>query len=166
MPKILPNRSSKTLSAANMEAIKAAIQVILNNIGIRIIITDDDYKSLAKLADILKAICDNVFEVVQEDPSYLEDEQPIEEILKDKLYFEQTAEVLKLLYSLVFLYEREQGVAGAEYRNAIHNYEGNVKDKVKRGSSTAQLVLDKLNRIDRGTKPSPPTPPATPPAAK
>jgi hypothetical protein len=162
MPKILPNRSSKTLTAENMEAIKGALQVLVDNLGVRIVITDDEYKGLAKLGDFLKPICDSVFAIAQQDPTYLEDEQSVEEVQKDKVYNEQTADVLKSLYEVVFLYERENGTSGAEYRNAISNYEGNVKDKVKKGSSTAQLTLDKLNRIDRGTRVSPPSPPTTP----
>jgi hypothetical protein len=70
-------------------------------------------------------------------------------------------EVLRLLSKPVGIATRDGGVSGAEYRNAMFNYEGNVKGKVARGSTDAQLVLDKLNRIDRRTKPkAPPKPPA------
>lgn len=164
MPKILPNRSSKTLPATNVAAIKAAIQTLIDNLGDRVVITDDEYNALAKLGDILKPICDKVLEVVEEEPNYLEAEQPLEEVYKDKTYNEQMTELLKLLYNVVFIYEREQGTSGAEYRNSIANFEGNVKDKVKKGSSSAQLTLDKLNRIDRGTKASA-APTATAPTA-
>lgn len=158
MPKILENRSSKTLPAANLVAIKGAVQTIVDNLIPLVVITDDDYKALAKLGDVLKPICDEVLKVVEEAPNYLEDEQPVEEIHKDKTYYEQMAEILKLLSDVVFMVEREMGTCGAEYRNAIHNYEGNVKAKVKKGSSAAQLILDKLNRIDRGEKAAPSTP--------
>ncbi len=172
MPKILPNRSSKTLPAANLEAIKGAVKIIVDNLGTPIAITDADYDPLAKIGETTKLVCDDVFNVAEENPSYLEDEQPLEEVQKDKTYYEQMAEVLKLLSKPVGIATREAGVSGAEYRNAIFNYEGNVKSKVNRGSTEAQLVLDMLNRVDRRTKPkappSPtttPTPPPTPPAA-
>lgn len=164
MPKILPNRSSKTLTEAQVTAAKAAIQTVIDIIGTPIVITDDDYKVLAKMGDVLKPICDKVFEIAEENSSYLEDEQPVAEVQKDKTYFEQTTDILSSLYNAVFMYEREQGTSGAEYRNAMANYEENVKAKVKKGNApAAQLVLDKLNRIDRGAKPKPK--PATPPAA-
>lgn len=164
MPKILPNRISKTLSEADVVAAKAAIKVLTDILGTPVAITDDDYKVLAKMGDVLKPICDNVFKIAEANPSYLEDEQPVEEIQKDKTYFEQLSEILEPLKEVKSLYEREQGTTGAEYRNATSNYEGNVKAKVVKGNAPeAQLVLDKLNRIDRGTKPKPkpPTPPAT-----
>jgi hypothetical protein len=163
MPKILPNRSSKTLPAANMEAIKGAVQIIIDNLGTPIAITDADYDPLSKLGETTKFVCDDVFMVAEDNPSYLEDEQPLEEVQKDKTYYEQMTEVLKLLNKPVGIATREAGVSGAEYRNAIFNYEGNVKGKVARGSTEAQLVLDKLNRIDRRTKPKAPPPPPTPP---
>ncbi len=160
MPKILPNRSSKTLAAANMEAIEAAIQTIIDNLGTPIAITDADYDPLAKIGDTTKLVCDDVLKVAEENPSYLEAEQPLEEVHKDKTYNEQMAEVVKLLTKPLNIATREAGVSGAEYRNAIANFEGNVKGKVTKGSTDAQLVLDKLNRVDRRTKPkAPPTPP-------
>jgi hypothetical protein len=165
MPKILLNRSSKTLPAANMEAIKGAVQIIIDNLGTPIAIIDADYDPLSKLGETTKLVCDDVLEVAEENPTYLEDEQPLEEVQKDKTYYEQMTEVLKLLNKPVGIATREAGVSGAEYRNAIANYEGNVKGKVSRGSTEAQLVLDKLNRIDRRTKPKAPPPPPTPPAA-
>jgi hypothetical protein len=165
MAKILPNRISKTLSEGNVTAAKDAIKILIDILGTPVAISDDDYKALAKLGDVLKPVCDKVLLVAKEEPSYLEEEQPVEEIEKDKAYFEQLTEILKPLYNAVFLYEREQSTTGAEYRNAIHNYEGNVKAKVSRGSSSAQLTLDKLNRIDRGTKPSPSKSSTTPPVA-
>lgn len=155
MPKILPNRISNTLSNDKLTAINEAIQVIIDNLGTPVSITNDDYKALAKLGDVLKPICDDVFDVIKENPNYLEDEQPIEEVQKDKTHYEQLTNILKSLNNAVFLYERQQGTTGAEYRNAIHNYEGNVKEKVKKGNAIAQLTLDKLNRIDRGVKPTP-----------
>lgn len=170
MPKILPNRSSKTLPAANLEAIKGAILIILENLGVPIAITDADYDPLAKLGDTTKLVCDDVLKVVEKDPSYLEAEQPLEEVQKDKTYNEQMTEVVGLLLEPLGIATREAGVSGAEYRNAIHNYEGNVKGKVAKGSTEAQLVLDKLNRVDRRIKPkaaATPTPPTdTPPNAK
>jgi DNA topoisomerase VI subunit B len=162
MPKILQNRSSKTLTAQNLENIKNAIQVIIDNLAPHVVITDDDFESLAKMGTVLKKICDAVLEVVEEHNVYLETEQPLVEVQKDKAYYEQIEEIRKMLRKLIFLLDREQGVAGAEYRNAIHNYEGNVKEKVKKGSNEAQLVLDKLNRIERGTKEVSPTPPVPP----
>lgn len=161
MPKILPNRISKTLSEADVAAAKAAIKVLADILGTPVAITDDDYNVLAKLGDVLKPICDDVFEIAEVNPSYLEEEQPVEEIQKDKTYYEQLTSLLKPLINVVNLYLREQGTTGAEYRNATSNFEGNVKAKVKKGNAPeAQLVLDKLNRIDRGTKskPKPPTP--------
>ena len=165
MPKILPNRSSKTLTAANVAAIQAAVQTILTNLGDLIVITDEDYKGLAKLGEVLKPICDAVLKVAKEDPSYLEEEDTIEEVEKDKTYFEQIDDIKKMLKDISFVLDREQGVCGAEYRNALGNYEVNVKTKVNKGSKAAQLTLDKLNRIDRGTKitPPPPIPPTAMP---
>jgi hypothetical protein len=167
MPKILPNRSSKTLAEVKLEAIKAAAQVILDNLTDLVIITNNDFNALAKLGEILKPICDKVFEIAKVHPKYLEDEQPIEEVLKDKTYYEQLEIVRQILKSIIAIIEREQAIVGAEYRNAMANYESNVKERVKKGSTDARLVMDKLDAIDRGEKtpPPPPTPPAsgTPP---
>jgi hypothetical protein len=168
MPKILPNRSSKTLPAANLEAIKGAVKVILENLGLPIAITDADYDALAKLGNTSKLVCDDVLKVVEKDPSYLEAEQPLEEVQKDKTYNEQMTEVVNLILEPLGIATREAGVSGAEYRNAMSNYEGNVKGKVAKGVSEAQLVLDKLNRVDRRIKPkaATTTPTDTPPAKK
>ena len=162
MPKILPNRSSKTLTAENMEAIKAAIQTIIDNLGTPIAITDAEYDPLLKLGDVTKPVCDDILKIAEEHPSYLEEEQPIGEVHKDKTYNEQMATVAKWLSKPTGIVVREGGVSGAEFRNAMTNYEGNVKGKVAKGSTDAQLVLDKLNRVDRRTKPKVATTPTTP----
>ena len=109
MPKILLNRSSKTLSAANMEAIEAAIQTILDNLGVPIAITDADYDPLPKLGNTTKLVCDDVLKIVEEHTSYLETEQPLEEVYKDKTYNEQMTEVVKLLSNLSALRHAKQG---------------------------------------------------------
>ena len=158
MPKILPNRSSKTLPAANVEAIEAAIQIIMDNLGTPIAITDDDYKALYKIANTTKLVCDDVLAIAQVNPSYLEAEQPLEEIHKDKTYHEQMTKILKSLDDAVKIATREAGVSGAEYRNALLNFEDNVKVKVKKGNMEAQIVQDKLNRVDRRTTPATTTP--------
>jgi hypothetical protein len=166
MPKVLPNRSSKTLPAANMTAIEGAVQIIIDNLGTPIAITDADYDPLAKLGDTTKLVCDDVLKVAEENPSYLEDEQPLEEVNKDKTYNEQMVRIVQLLSKPFGIATREAGVSGAEYRNAMFNYEGNVKGKVAKGSSEAQLVLDKLNRVDRRTKPKAVTTPTDAAAKK
>lgn len=163
MPKILPNRSSKIVPAENMDAIKVAIQVIIDNLGTQIAITDADYDPLPKLGLTSKLVCDDVLKIAEDSPSYLETEQPIEEVYKDKTYNEQVSLILKWLGKPLAIATREAGVSGAEYRNAMLNFEDNVKAKVGKGVAEAQLVLDKLNRVDRRLKPkAPPSPPTIP----
>lgn len=147
MPKLLPNRVSRTLSDDNLQKIRDAVQVIIENLGSNTPITKAEYDALAKLGDKHRAYNAELFDIVRTHPAYLEEEQSIEEIAKDKQLFEQYDSVRDILAAAIEKLEREQGVVGAEYRNAGSVYVENVKNKVSKGNKEATMVLDKINRL-------------------
>lgn len=149
MPKLLPNLNSRTLTEAEMKTIFDAANTIDTQLGTPTPITQEAYDALAKLGDVLKIEYDAVFNVTREHPKYLDEEQTIDEIEKDKLACEQYDLIVAHLQKLLAKVVRERGIRGAEYRNACSIYEENVVNSVKKGRLEAQMIKDRLDKIPR-----------------
>lgn len=148
--KLLPNRISKTPAPDALAKITGAIMLIMVLLGDDTDISDDDYKALRKIADKLKRECDDVFDVAKVNESFVETPLTIEEIQKDKAYYEFCEAIRPFLNALMIKFEREQNVAGAEYYNACVVFEADVDAKVKRGNNPkAQNVQTQLAGIER-----------------
>jgi hypothetical protein len=154
--KLLPNRSSKTRAADAMTKARMGIQLLEEAMGELTDISDEEYNALRKIADKLKRVCDDVYEIAQENIEFIEAPLTIEEITKDKLYYELCDSIFALVKAFLLRLEREQNIAGAEYYNALSVFEDDVSAKVKRGGNPkAQNVKAQLDAIDRnrGGKP-------------
>jgi hypothetical protein len=147
MPRLLPNRVSRTLTDDNLQKIRDAVKVIIENLGVSTPITKAEYDALAKLGDKHKPFSDGLLDIIREHPGFLEEEQSPEEIAKDKRLYEQYDEVRSILAAATEKLDREQGIVGAEYRNAGSVYTENVKNKVNKGNKDAVMVMDKVNRL-------------------
>jgi hypothetical protein len=148
--KLLPNRSSKTVAPDALSKVRQAIQLIMEVLGDDTDISDADYKGLRKIADKLKRECDDVFEIAKENGNFVEAPLSIEEMQKDKEYYELCDSIRALLKSLIIRLDREQNIAGAEYYNACSVFEDDVDAKVNKGSNPkAQNVQAQLAAIER-----------------
>ena len=149
--RLLPNRISKTVVPDALSKVRQAIQLLNEAIGEDTPISDDDYKGLRKIADKLKRTTDDVYEIAKENTDFIEAPLTVEEITKDKTFYEFCDSIFALLKGFTFRVEREQNIAGAEYFNACNVFEGDVADKVDRDKNNvkAQNVLAQLNGIDR-----------------
>ena len=102
-----------------------------------------------------------MYEIAKENTDFIEVPLTVEEITKDKTFYELCDSIFALLKAFTLRLEREQNIAGAEYFNACNVFEGDVADKVDRDKNNvkAQNLLAQLNSIDRkrggnfGTKP-------------
>ena len=159
--RLLPNRISKSVVPDALSKVRQAIQLLNEAIGEDTPISDEDYKGLRKIADKLKRITDDVYEIAKENTDFIEAPLTVVEIAKDKTFYELCDSILALLKAFNLRLEREQNIAGAEYFNACSVFEGDVADKVNRDKNDvkAQNILAQLNDIDRnrggnsGTKP-------------
>lgn len=147
MPRLLPNRVSRTLTDDNLQKIRDAVKVILENLGTATPITKAEFDALAKLGEKHRPYNADLFDIILQHPSYLEEEQSTEEIAKDKRLHEQYDEVRDIIAPAFEKLEREQGIVGAEYRNAGSVYTENVRNKVNKGNKDAVMVMDKINRL-------------------
>lgn len=155
--KLLSNRISKVVAPDAVSKVRQAIQLLDEVLGEDTQISDDDYKALRKIADKLKRECDDVFDIAKENTEYIEAPLTLEEIDKDKKYYEFCDIIRSMFKSVLLKLEREQNIAGAEYYNACIVYEEDVDTKVQRGNNAkAQNVQAQLKAIERnrGGKPS------------
>ena len=157
--KLLPNRSSKAPAVDALTKVRQAIQLLNEALGDEIAITEEDYKGLRKIADKLKRITDDVFEIAKENTDFVKSPLSVAEMTKDKAFYELCDSIRALLDAFTLRLEREQNVAGAEYHNACSVFESDVDNEVKRDSNNAKAmnVLAQLDKIDRnkggGTNP-------------
>ena len=149
--KLLPNRISKTVAPDALSKVRQAIQLLNEALGEEIPISDEDYKGLRKIADVLKRVTDDVFEIAKENTDFIEAPMTEAEIAKDKTFYELCDSIMALLKAFILRLEREQNIAGAEYFNACNVFESDVADKVNRDKTNvkAQNILAQLNGIDR-----------------
>ena len=147
--KILPNRISKLPPPEVKTKIRQVIQLLDEILGDNTPISDDDYKSLRKIADKLKQECDDVFAIAIENPEFLDESNSIVEMEKDKRYYELCDTIRSMLNGMLIKLDKEQNIAGAEYFNACSIFEDNVKIKAGRGNAKAQNVKAQLDLINR-----------------
>ncbi len=149
--KLLPNRISKSVAPDARAKVRQAFQLLDEALGEVLAIEDDEYKGLRKIADKLKRVTDDVFEIVKENTEFLEAPLTVDEIAKDKEFYEFCDFVRTVKNAFDLRLDREQNVAGAEYSNACSVYEGDVTDKVNRDKKNAKAlsVQAQLNSIER-----------------
>ncbi|MDX1911652.1 MAG: hypothetical protein SFV22_09225, partial [Saprospiraceae bacterium] len=112
MPKLLQNRISRTIEAEKLQAIETAIQTILQHLGEATPITNAELTPLSKLGASSKVGADQVFGLLQSAPSFLEPQQSVVEIEKDKVIFEQLGTIRNWLSPVLAWLDREQQLAG------------------------------------------------------
>ena len=147
--KILSNRLSKVVTPDALVKVSQAIQLLNEVLGDETPISVEEYDSLRKIADKLKQETDDVFDIAKQAPDFLEEQHSLEEMSKDKGYYELCDNIRAKIKSAMTKLEREQNIAGAEYYNACVIYEENVGIKAKRGNAKAQNVLLQLKDINR-----------------
>ena len=148
--KLLPNRISKVIEPDAIPKVRQAIQLLDEVLGADTQISEEDYKSLRKIADKLKRECDDVYDIAKENTEFIEAPLTLEEIDKDRKYYEFCDLIRSMLKALSLKLEREQNIAGAEYYNACSVFEEDVDTKVERGNNAkAQNVQAQLKAIDR-----------------
>jgi hypothetical protein len=147
--KVLPNRISKTVSADALTRVRGAIQVFQEVLGADTRLSETEYKSLRKIATKLKQEKDEVFAIAQENPELTEPPFALDEMAKDKAFYECCEQIRALLEPILLKLDREQNLAGAEYANACSLFEEHIALKVERGHPKAQYIKLQLNRMER-----------------
>ena len=145
---LLPNRISKVLPPDAETQARAAVELLLNLLGADTPITDEAYKALTFISEKRKQVADDYHEVIKNNPAYLE-EPPLEEVNKDRHYYEFCDFLEALMGQLNTRRIREQNIAGSEYDNATKSFKLTVNYKASRNDSRAQLVLKQLEAIDK-----------------
>ncbi len=147
--KLLPNRSSQKVSANDSMRVAQAVQVLLDVLGDRTVITDADYKALRKISDKLKQECDDVYAIAQANPELVESPLKLTEMEKDKLYYELCDYIEAALSPVLIQKNREQNIAGGEYLNGCNLFESIVAFRAAQGNPKAQLVAIQLKQLNR-----------------
>jgi hypothetical protein len=149
--KLLPNRISKViLLEAALKKIDEAVLILDVCLGEDTEISDEDYDSLRKIADKLKLQCDDVFTIIKGNRDFLEAPLTVEEMDKDRLFYEFCDKVRAAINAFMIKLDREQNIAGAEYYNACIIFENDIAAKIKRGNNAkAQNIKAQLDGIDR-----------------
>jgi hypothetical protein len=147
--KFLPNRISKTVAPDALTKIRQAVQLIHEALGDNTPISEEDYKALRKISDKLKQESDDVYAVAQENLALIEAPISIEELEKDKTFYEFCDKAYAMLKPVLIKLEHEQNIAGSEYINGCSLFEGTVAVKVGYGNAQAQNAQIQLNQIKR-----------------
>jgi hypothetical protein len=149
--KLLPNRISKTVQPNALTKVRQAAQLILEVIGEDTPMSEEEYKSLLKIADKRKQTCDDISAIMQEHPKLVLEPLSVEEIQKDKAFYEICDQIQSIFNNVLIRLKREQNIAGAEYANACSVFESDVDAKAMRGDMEAQIVQTELKAVNRIT---------------
>jgi hypothetical protein len=157
--KLLPNRSSKKVSPDALTKVAQAVQIILDVLGNRSVITEADYDALRKISDKLKQECDDVFAIAQANPEFVEPPLLLTEMEKDKLYYELCDHIEAALSPVMIFKKREQNISGAEYLNGCSFFETIVAFRAGQGNPKAQMIAIQLKQLkrNRGGNPNKPS---------
>jgi hypothetical protein len=157
--KLLPNRSSKKLPVDASTKLAQAVQLVLDLLGERSVITEEDYNALRKISDKLKQECDDVFAIAQANPEFVEPPLQLSEMEKDKNFYE-FCDKIELAFSPVQIFKnREQNISGGEYLNGCNFFESTVAFRAAQGNPKAQMIAIQLKQLkrNRGGNPNKPT---------
>jgi hypothetical protein len=142
---LLPNRITETFPPEALTATQGAVVIMVAGLGTRTPILEKDFKALPKIGDKTKPYADDLVPIIENSPKYLHAKQTLAKIKFTKARYDQCAEIRKALVPFLDLLEREQAIAGAEYRNHISVYVDKVKYEAKGNDQDAQMVLDEIN---------------------
>ena len=156
------NRLSATLAAAAITAINGAIETIRTNLPFLLSLTTDERKALPKLGDGRVALLEDAFPLMVANPDLVPSYVDIAEVTKDHDLRVALDPILNSLGTLFQDVEDTEIIAGSELYNAIRAFYLNCQEAAKRGTTSAQAIVDLLAkyfaRPGRTAKPKPPTP--------
>jgi hypothetical protein len=147
--KVLPNRSSKTVKPDVEAKLQQVVQIFAYLLGEDTPMSEEEYKSLYKIADKRKQECDDVFGLMKTNPVLVKKPLSVVETQKDKDFYEFCDLVQATLASLKTKTDREQNIAGGEYVNSCSVFESDVNADAHRGDAQAQMVQADLKKINR-----------------
>lgn len=144
MANITNNRISSTMTAAQVTAVKAALQTIQTNMPFLLGLTNEERISLPKINVSNKAFTEDAINAMVNNPSFLPAYFNVAEIQKDMTLFVQLDELLGLVNQLAEKMSDTQLLAGSEaYVTALAAYR-NFESAASAGLSGADTIYEQL----------------------
>lgn len=150
MAKLLPNRISETLSDAQIKQFKAGIEMALNALPKKPVVSKDEFDKIPKKGDLRIKEADLKIKVVQKYPKFLPTALTVQDIQNDNVLHGQLNALFKndlqtLVDDVLFIL----GLSGGEELNAYGRYTENVKKAKDDNDVEAIAPLDELDAIDK-----------------
>ena len=113
-------------------------------------ITEEEYKALRVIADKLKLVTDDVFDIVKENTDSIQAPLSLEDMTHHKENYEFCDMIRAKKASFVIKLDKEQNISGSKYFNSCNVFEGDIAAKIKRGNNPkAQNVKTQLDGVNR-----------------
>ena len=156
MAKLLPFRFTKTLAPDARAKARLHVNELIKLWGEATPVDEDYYKTMFKIADKRKVICDDVYSVMVEFPNGVEAPTTVEEATNGKNFYEFGDFMSGLLKPLTYIIEHEQNVGGASYNSVCSLFEKNVKHEVEDlGNVALKPAQARLKLVERTKKSAP-----------
>jgi hypothetical protein len=152
MAQLLPNRLSEVMSDAQITQFHKGIQMALDALPKKPILSNDDYAKIPKKGKTRAKEADLLIRVVRKYQRFLPATLKMEEVEKDNRLYGQLSElsnhtVQDLFDHLEFL----MGLSGGEELNAYSRFISNVRTAAQEADSEAIAALNEIEQIERLT---------------
>lgn len=150
MAKLLPNRISETMSAAQIKQFEDGIKMAFDALPKKPAMSKEEFGKIPKKAENRTKEANLKIKVVRKYPKFLPTVLSLEEVEKDNTLHGQVNTLYDdHLQPLVDLADFVLGLSGGEEMNAYSRFFDNVRQGVKDGDLDAVEALNELEAIDK-----------------
>jgi hypothetical protein len=138
MAKLLANRLSETMTAAQTTQFLKGIQMAMDALPKKPIISNDEFSKIPKKGEARRKEANLMLHIIRRFPQFLPLALTLKEVENDNALYEQLRELsLVQVRKLVDLIEFLLGLAGGEEMNAYSRYVENVRSAAQEGNLDA-----------------------------
>jgi hypothetical protein len=149
MAKLLANRLSETMTAAQIAQFQRGIQMAMDALPKKPVISNEEYAKIPKKGDARRKWADQMLELVRQFPKYLPTALQCSDVEKDNILNGQIHSLNQLhLRKVVDLVEILEGLSGGEELNAYSRFIENVRTAAKDGQPDAIEAQNQLDDIE------------------
>jgi uncharacterized protein YcbK (DUF882 family) len=150
MAKLLVNRLSETMTAAQTTQFFKGIQMAMDALPKKPILSNDEFSKIPKKGEARRKEANLMLHIIRRFPQFLPSALTVKDVENDNALYEQLRELSTFqVRKLVELIEVLSGLAGGEEMNAYSRYIENVRSAAKDGNPDAIEALNLIEDVER-----------------
>ncbi len=149
MATLIANRLNETMTAAQIAQFQKGIQMALDALPKRPIVSNEDYDKIPKKGETRRKWAEQILQIARLFPEYVPSALKVEDVERDNTLNTQLHQLNQFhLRRLVESTEFLLGLSGGEELNALSRFIENVRTGAKDGESNAIAALNMIDDVE------------------